>query len=167
LRTQVVEQLAKAEILKIVAQRLEPEKGRELFVHPQDGVLAAGAKHVVAVLDLLEHGLQFAPEPLLHTESQHGVRSVNLNGCVEVEAARNRRNLRLIPTHGRLDYFAALVPRLSTLRAGPSRPTDSSAEFDTESAPRGKGTGGEGRRRRGVENLWQFQILQLGGYIIH
>src|SRR5439155_11337629 len=54
----------------IVAERFDAEKRGELFVHPQYGVLPAGAQHVVSVVDFLQHGLELSTKPFVETETE-------------------------------------------------------------------------------------------------
>src|SRR3954447_26842913 len=67
---QGTEGLAAAEIPQGVYEGCHPEERRKLFVHAQDGALAAGAEDVMAVLNLFQHALQLSPEPLIDTEAE-------------------------------------------------------------------------------------------------
>ena len=67
---EVLQALVQPEIPEVVAQGFHPQEGRELLVHPQDGVLRVAAQHVMAVLDLLEHAAQLAAQALVEAEPE-------------------------------------------------------------------------------------------------
>ena len=69
-RVEVVERLAEPEIGESIAQDLEAQKRGALLVHPEHGALGAGAKDVVAMLDVFEERLQFAADPFGEPEPE-------------------------------------------------------------------------------------------------
>ena len=62
-RLQIVQGFLETKVLEVIAQRFQTEKGRELFIHPQDGVAAAGPENMMAVVHLLPHALELATPP--------------------------------------------------------------------------------------------------------
>src|SRR5437016_4037276 len=66
----MVQRFLQSEVFELIAQYLQAEKGRELFIPAQHGASAAGAEDVVSVLDLLQHALQFAPQSFVDPEAK-------------------------------------------------------------------------------------------------
>ncbi|MGH9761533.1 MAG: hypothetical protein ACREAC_11945, partial [Blastocatellia bacterium] len=63
--------LLEPEVLEVIAESFQAEEGRKLLVHPKDRVLAVGAENMVAVVDLFQHTLEFAAQPLVHAEAEN------------------------------------------------------------------------------------------------
>ena len=63
---EVVQPLLQAEIGEIVGDQLVAQKGRELFVLLQEGVLEVGAKDMMAVVDAIDDGGELALHSTAH-----------------------------------------------------------------------------------------------------
>ena len=69
-RVEVVQSLLEAEIGKIVGHQLVAQKGRELFVLLEEGVLEVGAEDVMTVLDAIDDGGQLAAHPAVQAGAE-------------------------------------------------------------------------------------------------
>src|ERR1700683_2559805 len=61
---QILQPLVEAEVLHPVYAHFHSQESAELFVHTAHQVLAVDAQHVVAMVELFEHTMQFAAQPL-------------------------------------------------------------------------------------------------------
>jgi hypothetical protein len=57
---QILQPLIESEVLHPVDTDLHPQEGAELLVHAAHEVLAVDAQHVMAVVELFEHAVEFA-----------------------------------------------------------------------------------------------------------
>src|SRR5215472_2073754 len=69
-RLEVVQSLLEAEIGEIVGNQLVAQKGRELFVLLQEGVLEIGAEDMVAVFDAIDDGGELALHSTVHAGAE-------------------------------------------------------------------------------------------------
>ena len=67
---EVIKTLIEAEILEVVAQRLQAQEGGELLVHADHRVLGVGAQHMMAMFGLFQSAAQFALPALMLVASQ-------------------------------------------------------------------------------------------------
>jgi hypothetical protein len=67
---EVVQPLLEAEVAEIVGDQLVAQKGRELFVLSEEGVLKVGAEDVVTVLDAIDNGGELALHPAVHAGAE-------------------------------------------------------------------------------------------------
>jgi hypothetical protein len=58
---QMVEPLFETEIVKVVGAEFVAQEHRELLILPENSIAEVGAEHVMAVLDLIDDGGEFAP----------------------------------------------------------------------------------------------------------
>ena len=64
-RRQLLQAFVQAEILEAIDADLDPEERAELLVHPRHEALAVDAEHVMAMVEFLQHRVQFAAESLV------------------------------------------------------------------------------------------------------
>jgi hypothetical protein len=57
-RLQIVQRFPEAKVLQVIAQRFQAEKRRELLVHAQESIQAAGAENMTAMVEALQHTLE-------------------------------------------------------------------------------------------------------------
>src|SRR6516164_1946727 len=69
-RVEAVQSLLEAEIGKVVGDQLVAQKGRELFVLLQEGVLEVGAEDMMTVLDAIDDGGELALHPTAHARAK-------------------------------------------------------------------------------------------------
>ena len=69
-RVEVVQSLLEAEIGKIVGHQLVAQKGRELFVLLEEGVLEVGAEDMMTVLDAIDDGGELALHSTAHARAE-------------------------------------------------------------------------------------------------
>jgi hypothetical protein len=67
---EVVQPLLQAEIGEVVGDQLVAQKGRELFILLQEGVLEVGAEDMMAVLDAVDSGGELALHPAVHAGAE-------------------------------------------------------------------------------------------------
>ena len=67
---EVVQSLLEAEIGEVVGDQLVAQKGGELFVLLQEGVLEVGAEDMVTVLDAVDDGGELAVHPAVHAGAE-------------------------------------------------------------------------------------------------
>ena len=66
----MVQSLLETEIGKIVGHQLVAQKGRELFVLLEEGVLDVGAEDMMTVLDAIDDGGELALHPSAHARAE-------------------------------------------------------------------------------------------------
>src|SRR5262252_8217652 len=69
-RVEMIQSLLEVEIGEIVGDQLVAQEGRELFVLLQEGVFEVGAEDMMAVLDAIDDGGEFALHPTAHTHAE-------------------------------------------------------------------------------------------------
>ena len=69
-RFQVIESFLQAEVAQVVGAEFVAQVAREFLVLFQKGVLPVGAENVMAVLDLVDHGGQFAAQALVQADAK-------------------------------------------------------------------------------------------------
>jgi len=67
---EILQPFVQAEVFQAIDANLDPEERAELFVHPSHQALAVDAKHVVAVVEFLQHRVQLAAEPLVFSHAK-------------------------------------------------------------------------------------------------
>src|SRR5712692_6596500 len=67
---ELLEPLVQAKILHPVDTDLEAQEGREFFVQPRHETFAVDAQHMMAMIDLLQHALELAPEALVFANAK-------------------------------------------------------------------------------------------------
>ncbi len=67
---EMVQSLPEPEIGEVVGDQLVAQVGGELFILFEEGVLEVGAEDMVAVLDAVDDGGEFATRPAVHTGAE-------------------------------------------------------------------------------------------------
>src|SRR5229473_2272890 len=67
---EVVEPFSQAEVAQIIGAEFVAQEARELFVLLQESVFPVGAEDVMAVLDLLDDGREFAAQALIQPHAE-------------------------------------------------------------------------------------------------
>ena len=69
---EIIETFVKAEILEIVAERLQPQEGRELLIHPHHRVLGVSAQHMMTMFSSLQYAGQLSADALVQAPAGPG-----------------------------------------------------------------------------------------------
>src|SRR5262249_18555339 len=69
-RVEMIQSLLEAEIGKVVGDQLVAEEGRELFVLLQEGVFEVSAEDMMAVLDTIDDGGEFALHSAVYARAE-------------------------------------------------------------------------------------------------